>query len=214
MGREESTVRTPLSASTHQPGQVEVWDPLVRVFHWSLASLFLIAYVTEDELISLHTWAGYAVLGLIVMRVLWGFVGSRYARFSSFVFGPAHIKQFLKDTLLLRAQRYLGHNPAGGAMILLMLISLAIATVSGIALYGAAEQAGPMAAWFVGAGEGWKDGLEGLHEFFANFTVLLIVVHVGGVVMESLIHRENLVRAMLTGLKRAEPAEIHGENAS
>jgi cytochrome b len=186
------------------PKQVKVWDPLVRVFHWSLASFFLIAYVTEEDFLALHTWAGYAVLGLILVRVLWGFVGTRYARFSSFVFSPRQVVGFLKDTLRLRARRYIGHNPAGGAMILLLLASLLITTVSGIALLGVEENAGPLASWFAGSGEFWEDALEGLHEFFANFTVLLVVVHVGGVIVESLLHRENLVRAMFTGFKRAQ----------
>ena len=187
--------------------QVKVWDPLVRVFHWSLASFFMIAYITEEDFLALHTWAGYAVLGLILVRVVWGLIGTRYARFSSFVFSPKHIKAFLKDTLMFRAKRYLGHNPAGGAMIILMLVSLLITTISGIAIYGAEEHAGPMAAWFVGTGEFWEDILGGLHEFFANFTLLLVFVHVGGVIVESLIHRENLVRSMFTGFKRANDSD-------
>lgn len=194
--------------------QIKVWDPFVRVFHWSLVSFFLIAYVTEDDLLSLHTWSGYAVLGLILTRVLWGFVGTRYARFSSFVFRPVQIIAFLKDTLLLRAKRYIGHNPAGGIMILFMMFSLIITTVSGVALYGAEENAGPLAALFIGSGEYWEDGLEGLHEFFANFTLLLVIVHVGGVIVESLIHRENLIRAMFTGFKQDNDAASVEEELS
>lgn len=198
----ELLANTAITATT--PRQVKVWDPLVRVFHWSLVAFFFIAYITEEDFLALHTWAGYAVLGLILVRVLWGLVGTRYARFSSFVFSPRQTGAFLKDTLQLRARRYIGHNPAGGAMILLLILSLLITTFSGIALLGAEENAGPLAAWFAGSGDYWEDVLEGLHEFFANFTVLLVVVHVGGVIVESLIHRENLVRAMLTGFKRAE----------
>ena len=200
-----------LATAGEQPRQVKVWDPLVRVFHWSLASLFMIAYITEEDFLGLHTWAGYAVLALVLVRILWGFVGTRYARFSSFIFPPTHIREFLKDTLLLRARRYLGHNPAGGAMILLLMASLIITTLSGIALYGADEHAGPMAAWFFGAGEYWDDVLEGLHEFFANFTLLLVLVHVGGVIVESLIHKENLVRAMFNGYKRANSDSLAEE---
>ncbi len=203
-----STVLASPDMNTHDATgtgrQVKVWDLLVRVFHWSLVSFFFIAYVTEEDFLSLHTWAGYAVLGLVVVRIAWGFVGTPHARFSSFVFSPREIRAYLVDTLWLRAKRYIGHNPAGGAMILLLIVSLIVTTLSGMAIYGAEEHAGPMASWFAGSAEVWEDGLEGLHEFFANFTLFLVVVHVGGVIVESLIHRENLARAMFTGLKRAE----------
>lgn len=192
-----------MSTSTQpQPSEVKVWDPLVRLFHWGLVIAFFIAYFTEEELLDLHVYAGYLVLGLILFRLLWGIIGTRYARFSDFVRSPAEIRQFLTDTLALRAKRYLGHNPAGGAMIVLMLISLLLTTVTGIAIYGAEEHAGPMAGWFAGASDFWEEAFEETHEFFANFTLLLVFVHVAGVIVESLIHRENLVQAMFTGRKR------------
>ena len=181
---------------------IKVWDPLVRIFHWTLVLAFFIAYITEEDFLTLHTFAGYTVLGLLVFRVLWGLVGTRHARFSDFIYSPATIKQFIKDTLSLRAKRYLGHNPAGGAMILLMIISLVITSVSGIAVYGAEEQLGPMAGWF--SHGFWGEAFEELHEFFANFTLLLVFIHVSGVVVESLIHKENLVRSMINGLKPAD----------
>lgn len=183
---------------------IKVWDPFVRVFHWILVAAFFIAYITEEDLILLHTWAGYTVLGLVLSRILWGFIGSGYARFSSFVFSPATIKNFLKETLLLRAKRYIGHNPAGGAMVLLLLASLLITGASGIVIYGIEENAGPLAGMLAGAGDAWEDIAEAVHEFFANFTLFLVFVHVGGVIVESLIHRENLVRAMFNGFKRAK----------
>ena len=89
---------------------IKVWDPLVRVFHWTLVLAFFTAYITEEDFLSLHSYAGYLVLGLVLLRVLWGFVGSRHARFSDFVYSVAEIKSFLKNTLQLKARRYLGHN--------------------------------------------------------------------------------------------------------
>jgi len=182
--------------------KIKVWDPLVRIFHWSLVSAFLIAYITEEEFLSLHAWAGYIVLSLVFLRVLWGFVGTRYARFADFVYTPQAVKKFLLDTFRLRAPRYLGHNPAGGAMIILLLIALLLTTLSGLAVYGVEEGAGPLAGLLVGAGEFWGDFFKEIHEFFANFTVFLVLLHVAGVIVESLIHGENLVSAMWHGYKR------------
>jgi cytochrome b len=182
--------------------QIKVWDIFVRVFHWSLAAAFFVAYVTEEELLSLHVVAGYAVAGLIALRLLWGFVGTRHARFSDFVYRPAEVKAFVKDTVQLRAKRYLGHNPAGGAMILMMLASLLLTSFTGMALYGIEESAGPLA--MLGQSYALPEGpMEELHEFFANLTLLMVAIHVAGVLVESLIHHENLAKSMLTGMKRA-----------
>lgn len=187
-----------------KPTQIKVWDPVVRFFHWSLVSAFLIAYITEEDLLTVHTWAGYLIAGLLVIRIIWGFIGTHYARFSDFIYSPSTIIQFLKNTLSLRAKRYLGHNPAGGAMVILLIISLLLTTTSGILLLGAEEQAGPVAHWFTRAGGFWGKALEELHEFFANFTLLLVFIHIAGVIVESLIHKENLASAMLNGFKSAD----------
>jgi cytochrome b len=184
-----------------EQGEVRVWDPFVRIFHWLLVLLFTLAYVTGEEPLSLHVYAGYAVFGLVLLRVLWGVVGTPHARFSDFVYRPSEVLAYVKDTLALRARRYLGHNPAGGAMILLMLVSLVLVSVSGFAVYGLEKGAGPLAL-LGGAPEFFEKVLEEVHEFFANLMVLLVVVHIAGVMAESLIHRENLVKAMLTGRKR------------
>ncbi len=181
---------------------VKVWDPLVRMFHWTLAGAFALAYLTEDDFLTMHVWAGYTILGLVLLRVFWGFAGTRYARFSSFVFSPGKVWSYVKDTLSFRAQRYTGHNPAGGAMIVLMLASLLVTTVTGLVLYGAEEHAGPLASVASSLGGDWGEAVEEVHELFANFTLLLVFVHLAGVLAESLIHRENLVRAMWTGYKR------------
>ncbi len=188
----------------NNPALIKVWDPLVRIFHWTLVLSFFIAYITEEDFLSLHTYAGYTVLVLISLRIVWGVIGTKHARFRDFIYSPKNIKIFLKETLLLRAKRYLGHNPAGGAMIILLLISLLITTVSGIIVLGAEEQAGPLASWFTQSHSVWGDIFEEIHEFFANFTLFLVFIHIAGVIIESLIHKENLVKSMIDGMKRSD----------
>ena len=189
----------------HQPTPklVRVWDPLVRMFHWGLAGSFAIAFLTEDDLLALHVWAGYLILGLIFIRVLWGFIGTRHARWSDFVKQPAEIFTYLKATIRSRAARYLGHNPAGGAMVVALMLSVTLTGLSGLAVYGAQELSGPMAPLLSGLSEGWAHALEDVHEVVANLTLLLVLLHLAGVALASLQHRENLVRAMITGLKRS-----------
>mgnify|MGYP001819475176 CR=1 FL=1 len=182
---------------------VRVWDPFVRIFHWGLVLSFLLAYVTEEDILSIHSLAGYVVIGLLSLRVIWGFIGSHYAKFSEFFYSPSTIYQFLVETRKLKAPRYIGHNPAGGAMIFMLIASLLMTSASGLVVYGAAEQAGPLAGLMSDFPLIVSDISEEIHEFFANFTLLLVILHVGGVLLESLIHRENLVLSMITGRKRA-----------
>jgi cytochrome b len=181
-----------------------VWDPLVRVFHWSLVASFTVAYLSgEGEVPDLHAWSSYSVGGLILFRLLWGMVGPRHARFADFVFTPATVLAYGRDLLRGQAQRYLGHNPLGGAMVIALLLTLALATLSGVALYGATEAAGPLAGMLRGTSHGFGEVLEEVHEFVSNLTLLLVALHIGGVLVGGLLHRENLVRAMITGRKRA-----------
>jgi cytochrome b len=182
---------------------IQVWDPLVRLFHWSLVLTFIVAYASGEEWLALHVATGYAIGGLLIFRIVWGIVGPGHARFSDFVRSPSAIRAYLQDLVRLRAPRYLGHNPAGGAMVVALLASLTVATVSGLALYGSSEFAGPLQG-LVSHAPFWADVLKGLHEAAANLTVLLIVLHVGGVLVSSLLHRENLVRAMISGRKPEE----------
>ena len=127
-----STVDNALGAGgMAPPAAVKVWDPFVRVFHWSLAALFLVAYVTGDEAAQVHVVAGYTIAGLIALRIIWGFVGPRHARFSNFVRSPREVLAYLRDAALFRAPRYLGHNPAGGAMIVALLVMLIGTSITG-----------------------------------------------------------------------------------
>lgn len=186
-----------------QESSIKVWDPFVRIFHWGLVIAFVTTYVSEEEILGIHTLAGYVVLGLLSLRLVWGFIGTRHARFSDFTFSPASIRAFIRDTLKLRARRYIGHNPAGGAMIFLLIVSLLLTSITGMAIYAAAEQAGPLAGLLTNSSEFMKEALEETHEFFANFTLFLVFIHIAGVIVESFIHRENLAKSMITGYKRA-----------
>ncbi len=186
-----------------QQKMIRVWDPLVRIFHWSLVASFFVAYLTEDDWMTVHVWAGYLIGGLVAIRILWGFVGPRYARFSDFVRPPGEAIAYLKDELAGRARRYLGHNPVGGAMVVALLLSLSLTISSGLIVYGAGECSGPLANTLCGSGGWLAEAGEETHEFFANFTLFLVVLHVAGVVLTSLLHQENLVRSMIDGRKRS-----------
>ena len=213
-----------------------VWDPFVRVCHWLLVATFFIAYFTEDDLLSVHVWAGYAVGCIVVLRVIWGFVGPRHARFSDFVFGPWKVWRYLLALIRFRAERYIGHSPAGGAMVIALLMGLAATVWSGLEVYAIEENAGPLAGTTIGIyakagdparlvirlvsekgeledvkgseheheGRGNDDFWEEVHEVLANFTLVLVIIHILGVGLASVVHRENLTRAMVTGQKRAE----------
>ena len=182
--------------------QIKVWDPLVRVFHWSLVAAFATAFVVEDDLLGVHVWAGYLVLALIAVRLVWGFIGTRHARFSDFVRGPRQVIGYLGDAVRFNAKRYLGHNPAGGAMVVALLLLVALTGLSGMALYGAQELSGPLAPLLSGLPAPWGEALEETHEVLANLTLACIVAHVAGVLFSSLSHRENLIGSMFTGVKR------------
>lgn len=206
--------------------QIRVWDPFVRFFHWGLVAAYFIAYVTEDDLMGVHAWAGYVVGALVLMRILWGLVGTRHARFSDFAYGPRAGLRYLLALVTFRSKRYLGHSPAGALMVYALLASMLVAVASGLLAYGA-ENKGPLAPLFsettapivtvvasARADENNDDNRrsnrrqnknefwEEVHEVFANLTLLLVLLHIGGVALASLIHRENLTRAMITGRKR------------
>jgi cytochrome b len=208
---------------------VRVWDLPVRVFHWSLVAGFTLAYFTGDEDNQLHIYSGYVVLGLVLFRVLWGFIGSRHARFRDFIYSPGSVVEYLKRLGSGSPQRYLGHTPAGGWMILALLASLLATSVTGLQVY-ALEGKGPLAANApsitlitpasadededhargpdAAPGEQEHESQEAfwedIHEFFANLTVLLVVLHIAGVVVTGRLHQENLVKAMITGRKDAD----------
>ncbi|MDF1528550.1 MAG: cytochrome b/b6 domain-containing protein [Sedimenticola sp.] len=182
--------------------EIKVWDLPVRVFHWSLASCFFIAYITEDDFIALHSYAGYTIIGLILFRLIWGFVGTKHARFSDFAAQPTTVLDYIKQVIAFRAKRYVGHNPAGGAMVFALLLALSLTSITGLATYGVEQSAGPLAGFMSTLPIHIGKAAEELHEFFANFTLLLILFHLAGVFAASFQHGENLIRAMFTGRKQ------------
>ena len=172
--------------------KILVWDSPTRVFHWLLAASFAGAFLTaeSERLRDVHVMLGYTMLGLVAFRLLWGLLGTRYARFSAWAFGPRSVLEYLKSLFTRSPRHYLGHNPAGSwAIYGLLALSLA-AGISGYAAYN-------------DLGGEW---VQELHEGAANALLGLVFVHVAGVLVSSLIHRENLVRAMIDGKKVGEPA--------
>lgn len=166
-----------------------VWDVVVRLFHWSTVALFAAAYLIEKPR-DLHEALGYTLMAILAIRVVWGFVGTRHARFTDFVPTPAGFVRYLRDIVAGREKRYLGHNPAGGAMVVALMLTLAAIGTTG---------------WMMGLDAYWgAEWVEELHEGLVTFALFLVTLHVAGVVYEGLRHGENLVRAMITGKKRGD----------
>ncbi|MFZ2018290.1 MAG: cytochrome b/b6 domain-containing protein [Methyloceanibacter sp.] len=182
------------------PREVYVWDPFVRLFHWTLVIAFTVAYVlTDEDVLKIHVWAGYAVGALVVARVIWGFVGPEHARFTDFVYSPVTSLRYVRDLVLFRAERHLGHSPGGGAMVVTLLLFLAATVITGLMVYGGDQQAGPLAGMFT---KEFGESFEGVHELIANITLALVLAHISAVILASFVFKENLPRAMFTGYKR------------
>lgn len=216
--------------NNNQP-TVRVWDILIRLFHWSLVVSFTVAYLTSEEENPWHIYSGYTVLGLIIFRLIWGFIGSKYARFSDFVHSPAMVYKYVKSLRTGHPQHYLGHNPLGGWMVIALLLTLFVVTLSGIKVYAIEEGKGPfagspsielspIAAAFAEdeyekedenvergikkSNENEEEFWEEIHEASSNLMLLLIAMHVFGVALSSRLHNENLIKAMLTGKKNRQ----------
>ena len=176
--------------------RILVWDLPTRLFHWLLAASFAGAWLTADSerWMDVHVMLGYTVLLLVAFRIAWGFAGTRHARFASFAYGPREVLAYLRSMLTLRATHYTGHNPAGSWAILGLVALAVVATVAGIATYN-------------DAGGHW---LEELHEGAATAMLVLVVVHVAGVIVGSLLHRENLAASMVTGRKAGAAQDAIG----
>lgn len=175
-----------LARSVHR---VRVWDPIVRVFHWTvvggvIANLTLLRHAENP-----HIYVGYAVIAALAVRLGWGMVARGHARFANFVPGPHQLAGYLRAMTGRREPRYLGHNPAGAAMIVLLMVLLAVIGTTG---------------WMMGLDAFWGIAwVETMHEATANILIGAITLHVIGAIAESRRHRENLPWAMITGYKRA-----------
>jgi cytochrome b len=174
---------------------VRVWDPFVRAFHWALALSFAVAWLSAEHLERLHDAAGYVAGALVAARVVWGYVGPRYARFSQFVRSPKMVSAYLKAIVVGAERRFIGHNPAGGAMIVVLLAAIAATAASG---------------WALTTDAFWgSSAMQRAHAILAHGLLLLVLAHLAGVVLASVRHRENLVRAMVVGVKRAaQPGDV------
>ena len=183
--------------NTHaSPTRILVWDLPLRIFHWLLAGSFAGAFLTaeSERWRDVHVMLGYTVLALVAFRIVWGFIGPRHARFTSFAFGPSRVLAYLRSLATRVPMHYTGHNPAGSWAIYALLAAALAAGVTGLAVYNE-------------AGGGW---LEDLHELFGNAMLAIVVVHVTGVIGGSLMHRENLVRSMITGYKTGPARDAIG----
>ena len=168
-----------------------VWDIPTRLFHWLFALSFTVAFITAetDGWAATHVFTGLLMFALLIYRVIWGVVGSRYARFSSFLYSPIAAIKYLLETLQSKAERHVGHNPAGSWAIYLMLVLGVGISVSGLPLLTSGEQ------------------YEEIHEALSYGALAVVVLHIAGVIAASLLHRENLPRAMVTGFKAGEEAQ-------
>lgn len=192
-----SPASTPVNTAATAPidetrrSKILVWDAPVRVFHWLMVLSFAGAYLTaeSEQWRLLHVTLGYTMAGLVGFRILWGLMGTRYARFGAFVRGPKTVARYLGTMLHGKAEHHTGHNPAGAlAIVALLGLTLAIAA-TGWATYNDVS-----GKW-----------LEDLHEGAANFMLALVVFHIAGVLVSSWLHRENLLKAMITGRKLGTP---------
>ena len=173
--------------------KIKVWDAPVRVFHWLLVLSFAGAYLSaeSESWRLLHVTLGYTLGGLVAFRLVWGLVGTRYARFANFVRGPQAVLTYLRSLRNGQPQHHLGHNPAGAVAIVLLLLASVAVVGSGWAIYN-------------DVGGEW---LSELHDIAANSMLLVVAIHIAGVLVTSRLHRENLVRAMVTGQKNGAPAD-------
>ena len=212
----------------HAMESVKVWDAWVRLFHWTLVVSMLGMYLTGEHLNNVHSYLGYFLIGLVSLRIFWGLVGSRYARFSNFVYSPGTVLRYLKGLVNGHPEHYLGHNPAGGLMIVVMLGVLLATMYTGLEAL-AVDGRGPLAhhtsvirSAFADRNENHdkdreedeaprggareeEEFWEEAHEAMTSFMGLLILIHISGVFVSSWAHRENLVLAMINGNKNRQP---------
>ncbi len=182
--------------------QIKVWDRVVRYFHWLMLLSFVAAYITSQSgMQQTHILIGYFICLLLIVRIVWGFIGSKHARFSDFVASPLSVWAYLQASFRNNPPHYSGHNPAGGWMVLVLMAALLLMSVSGVILVSVIEFEGPLLNLLSGMGDQWAYRYEELHEVALEILWLLIAGHLVGVAVASVQHKENLVRAMVSGYK-------------
>ena len=205
---------------------VNVWDPFVRLFHWLLVLAVITQLLSAETFTTLHFYDGYFIAVLLILRIVWGFVGSKHARFSDFIYPPKDVFAYLKGLVRRQPINYVGHNPAGGAMVMALLLVLCLTAFAGMKTLGTLGE-GPLAdatgQWMapayadsgendgqmrppqdqhdgdgkIGSYEIWKT----IHVSLVSVLMILVVLHLCGVIASSYMHKENLVLAMVTGKK-------------
>src|SRR5262249_14028242 len=189
--------------------QVKVWDAPVRLFHWLLVLLFAFMFFSGksgSEWLEWHVRCGYAILALLLFRILWGLFGSTHARFSSFLAGPKACVECLRHLAKRRPSPYAGHNPLGGWMVLLLLLGLLFPAGTGLFANDDVLFEGPLASL---VSSGMSDRLAGWHAWNFNLLLILTGLHVVAVLYHAGFMKENLIGAMFTGVKRM-PAGASG----
>lgn len=183
--------------------EVKVWDLPTRVFHWTLVALVLAEFFLASDkglVFRIHTYAGYVILLLVLFRLAWGFAGGEHARFSDFVRPWSDVREHMESLLAPSPPRHVGHNPAGGWMIMLMLVCLTLIVITG--MMGAVSE-GAVIPMFAGLSRGISRPIKEIHEFLGNAMMGLVGIHVLGVVVAWWLTRDNLVRAMIVGTKES-----------
>ncbi len=183
----------------------KVWDLFVRFFHWSLVVSFTAAYLTaEYGYDEIHEFLGYFITLLIVARIIWGFIGSKYARFSSFIFAMSeYVSNFKAIMTNKHDKHYIGHNPLGGLMVFALIGSLFVLVFSGLILLGWSEYTGPVWALGIPVSESFGEMIQFIHYELPELMLVLIGAHILGVFVAMKQHGENLVRSMFTGYKES-----------
>lgn len=186
---------------------VKVWDLPTRLFHWTLVALMIAQWLTAQNsgAMDYHLWGGYAVLTLVLFRLIWGVVGSETARFTGFVRGPNAALDYVKALLRGETPLYLGHNPMGGWSIVAMLVLLLIQAGTGLFANDDILIEGPLYSW---VSKGASDWLTTIHKINFNLLLAVIAVHISAVLFYLLVKRENLIHPMLSGRKHLTPETI------
>jgi cytochrome b len=190
---------------------VNVWDVPTRLFHWTLVLTFTLAYLTaEFHFGFLHTLIGYFLCILLLARVFWGFAGNQYARFRSFIFSPQETFTYLRGMFKSNPKHYLGHNPAGALMVFGLLALLVIIILTGLVTLAVIDFEGPLLFLIDYFDDEGSYAVRHLHGWLIDIALVIIPLHILGVAAGSLQHKENLVRAMITGKKRKVSSSVSG----